>query len=310
MTDALSQITKYTYDEVGNRLTQTDANLHTTTSGYDWLGRRIKRTLPLGMSETSTYDLAGNLQSKTDFNGKTTTYTYGALNRLMTKSPDPTPSQPVVRFTYNYNATGQRLSIIDASGTTTYAYDQRDWLLQKVAPAGTLTYLTYMYDAAGNLASIRFSNTRGTSVNYAYDALNRLATVADNRLASGTTSYTYDNAGNLQSYLYPNGVQSAYAYNALNRLTNLTLSKGNSPASYAYTLGAAGSERGGRAPGELHLRCALPVDGRNHCRRCGQWHDRVHVRRGGQSSHPELHGRSGSGQLHLRRQRPLAAGYV
>jgi RHS repeat-associated protein len=246
VTDALSQLTKYTYDEVGNRLTQTDANLHTATFAYDRLGRRIKRTLPLGMSETSIYDLAGNLQSKTDFNGKTTTYTYDALNRLSTKTPDPSLSQPMVHFTYS--ATGQRLSMMDVSGTTNYAYDQRDRLLQKVAPAGTLTYT---YDAAGNPASIRSSNTGGTSVNYAYDALNRLVTVTDNRLASGTTSYTYDNAGNLQSYLYPNGVQSAYTYNALNRLANLTLSKGGTLASYTYTLGAAGNrtavaELGGR----------------------------------------------------------------
>jgi RHS repeat-associated protein len=244
--DALSQLTGYTYDEVGNRLTQTDANGHSTAFAYDNLGRRILRTLPLGMSETSTYDLAGNLHSKADFNGKTTGYGYDALNRLLTKTPDASLGQPAVH--YSYSATGQRLSMVDASGTTSYTYDLRDRLIQKVTPEGTLTYT---YDAGGNLLSTRSSNTGGTSVNYAYDTLNRLSTVTDNRLASGTTSYAYDNAGNLQSYLYPNGVQSLHSYDALNRLMNLTLSTGSTIASYGYTLGASGNrtavaELGGR----------------------------------------------------------------
>jgi RHS repeat-associated protein len=47
--------------------------------------------------------------------------------------------------------------------------------------------------------------------------------------------------GNLQSYAYPNAVQTSYTYNSLNRMTNLSIN-GTSTilASYAYTLGAAG----------------------------------------------------------------------
>ena len=70
-------------------------------------------------------------------------------------------------------------------------------------------------------------------------------------MASGTTTYAYDNAGNLQKYLYPNGAQTTYSYNTLNRLTNVTIAKGGTLASYAYQLGAAGNrtqvtELGGR----------------------------------------------------------------
>ena len=250
VTDALSHLTKYAYDEVGNRISQTDANNHTTTFAYDRLGRRISRTLPLGMSESMTYDASGNLVSKTDFNGKTTTYAYDLENRLMSKTPDASFAAPAV--TFSYTASGQRSSMTDASGTTSYTYDLRDRLTQKATPEGTLAYT---YDAAGNLASIRSSNANGTSVNYAHDALNRLASVQDNRLASGTTTYSYDNVGNLQSYAYPNGVQTAYTYNTLNRLTNLAINSGTTAlASYAYQLGLAGnrtqvSELGGRTVG-------------------------------------------------------------
>jgi RHS repeat-associated protein len=247
VTDAIGQITEYGYDEVSNRISQTDANNHTTTFGYDKLGRRTKRTLPLGMAETSTYDLASNLKTKTDFNGKITTYVYDPLNHLTSKTPDSSFGEPTVSFAYT--ATGQRQTMTDASGTTTYAYDLRDRLIQKATPQGTLTY---GYDVAGNLTSIQSSNAGGTSINYVYDQLNRLSTVTDNRSASGTTTYTYDNASNPQSYVYPNGVQSTYTYSQLNRLTNLAVGKGTSTlASYGYTLGPAGNrtavaEFGGR----------------------------------------------------------------
>ena len=197
------------YDEVGSRISQTDAKGHTTTFAYDKLGRRTKRTLPLGMSETFTYNTAGSLASKTDFNGKTTGYTYDSANRLLTKVPDASLSEPTVT-------------------------------------------LTYTWDAAGNLLTIRSSNTGGTSVNYAYDALNRLSAATDNRLAAGVTTYTYDATGNLSNYLYPNGVRHTFTYNSLNRLTNLAAAKGASTlASYTYTLGPSGNrtavaELGGR----------------------------------------------------------------
>ena len=41
MKDALGQVTSYEYDEVGNRLSQTDANGHTTQFAYDDLNSRL-----------------------------------------------------------------------------------------------------------------------------------------------------------------------------------------------------------------------------------------------------------------------------
>lgn len=247
VTDALSQITSYTYDEVGNRISQTDANTHTTTFAYDKLGRRTKRTLPLSQSESFTYYDDGSLKTKVDFNGKTTTYQYDQANRLLSKTPDASFNASPISFTYTNS--GQRLSMTDPSGITGYTYDSRDRLTKKVTPQGTLTYT---YDTAGNLGSMRSSNTNGTSVDYSYDVLNRLSTVKDNRLTSGTTTYTYDTVGNLQGYLYPNGVQSSYVYDTLNRLKALTIAKTSTTlASYNYMLGAAGNrtqvtELGGR----------------------------------------------------------------
>jgi RHS repeat-associated protein len=236
VSDALGGVTSYSYDEQGNQLTQTDANHHTTTYAYDRMGRRTKRTLPLGMSETYAYNLAGNLTSRTDFRGKTTTFAHDLMNRVVSKTPDASLSAPAINFTYT--ATGQRQTMADASGTTTYTYSTRDRLVSKATPQGTLTYT---HDGAGNIKSIRSSNANGVTVNYNYDELNRLSNVVDNNLSTGTTAYTYDLNGNLESTTYPNAVRTAYTFNSLNRLTNVNGAKGATLANYAYTLGTAGN---------------------------------------------------------------------
>jgi RHS repeat-associated protein len=233
-TGGLNLVTTYGYDQVGNRMSQTDANNHTTTYVYDQLGRRIGRTLPAGQSESYTYDAAGNLKTKIDFNGKTTTYVYDTSNRLLSKTPDPSFNAPAVSFTYTSN--GLRQTMLDVSGTTTYGYDTRNHLTSKQTPFGTLSY---SYDAAGNLLTLKSSNSGGGSDTYTYDQLNRLSTVTD---ASGGTTYAYDAVGNLQNFVYPNGVTHAYSYDTLNRLTQMGASANAAALSnYAYTLGAAGN---------------------------------------------------------------------
>jgi YD repeat-containing protein len=184
----------------------------------------VKRTLPLGQFETYSYNTVGNLQSKTDFNGKTSTYDYDNANRLVSKTPDASyNAQPV---TFTYNALGQRLTMVDASGTTTYTYDGSNRLRTKATPQGTLTC---SYDAASDLTSLSSSNTNGVSTSYSYDALNRMSTVTANSdygpIGNIVTNYTYDALGNLATVLYPNTVQHTYTYNTLNRLTNLAVAK-------------------------------------------------------------------------------------
>jgi YD repeat-containing protein len=236
--DALDNVTAYTYNEVGQQIRQTDAGNRITTYEYDKLGRRTKRTLPLSQFEIYTYDNAGNLFTRADFNGRITTFEYDQLNRLKRKIPDPffvAQGHQVIRF--DYNANGRREKMYDNSGITTYTYDNRDRLISKVTPVGTLTYT---YDDASNLKTVRSANTNGVSVDYSYDTLNRVSSVLDNR-RNKITTYAYDNVGNLQSYIYGNGVRTMHTFDALYRLTNLTSATGDALSSFTYTLGAAGN---------------------------------------------------------------------
>jgi RHS repeat-associated protein len=234
--DPAHNTTVYGYDGNGNLTALTDANTHTTQNGFDGLKQLNQEKLPAGQTQTRTYDAAGNLTSLADYDGRTTTYIYDGLNRLTQRTPDPATGDVAESFTYT--ATGKRATMTDASGTTTYTYDDHDRLAAKATPQGTLSYT---YDPAGNVASMTSSNVNGVSVAYTYDSLNRLATVVDNRLPNGlnTTTYTYDPASNLATVTYPNGLQSSFTYDDLNRVTALN----NGKASYTYTLGPTGNRQ-------------------------------------------------------------------
>ena len=251
--DALGQCTKFGYDDLGNQLSQIDANTHTTSYVYDNAGRRTGRTLPGGQSEGMLYDAAGRVQQRTDFNGTVTQFGYDTVNRLLTRtSSAANAAASSVAFTYTLS--GQRATMTDASGVTTYGYDSRDRLTTKATPQGTLGY---SYDAVSNVTSIASSNANGTSVAYGHDELNRLSQVVEN--ANQTTSYGYDEVGNLQSVVSANGLSHTYGYNALNRLTGLDVASPRGLlASYGYTQ-LRGGQRSGAQENFASVGVAAPL---------------------------------------------------
>ncbi len=229
--DAMGNTTTYAYDEVGNKLTETDANGNTTTWEYDNVGRVVRRILPLSMSEVFTYDANGNVLTKTDFNGDTISYTYDTENRIIQKLyPDSTV------ISYTYTPTGRPLEVTDSRGITSFDYDSRTLLSNVTEPDGRT--ISYTYDELGNRASM--TTTSGTTL-YSYDALHRLENVTGPD--GGITAYTYDNVGNRASVIYPNGAETTYVYNSLNRLTNIENRRSDSTiiSSYSYSLGLTGN---------------------------------------------------------------------
>ncbi len=219
--------TFYGYDPLGNAIALEDAKTHSTLQSFDLLSELTTKKLPDGtLTETRTYDSNGNLASVTHFNSTTTTYSYDQLNRLTQRA---TPGETTVNYTYTQ--TGKRQTMTDASGTTTYTYDSMDRLTHKQTPEGTLNY---SYDAAGNLATMQTADG-AVNVSYTWNSLNLLEQVADSRL--GTTGHAYDNANNVGTVTYPNGVQSTFAYDALNRVTGLS----SQSASYTYQRGPTGN---------------------------------------------------------------------
>jgi len=245
VSNALNQVTSYEYDTAGNEVAQIDALNRTNSFVYDGMGRRIAHTMPGGQTEGFVYDLAGNQIYRTNFNGAVIADQYDTLNRLTNRT-----SINGYQVTYSYSATGQRTNMTDASGTTSYNYDNRDRLISKTLdnPVNNYTILHYLYDANGNLTSLLstysvsgdYAFYGGVTNVYQYDALNRLTNV----LAGGgkAASYSFDLAGNLRAMSYGNGVTNVCQYDPLNRLTNEVwkLNTGTLGTFY-YQLGASGN---------------------------------------------------------------------
>ncbi|HET7293056.1 MAG TPA: Calx-beta domain-containing protein, partial [Vicinamibacteria bacterium] len=233
--DALGQETVYGYDELGNRTLQRDANGHETRFEYDRLGRETARILPDGARETKAYDPAGNLETRTDFMGRSTRYAYDLTNRLVSRSY-PNAAENV---TLTYTASGRRETVTDTRGTTTYGYDLRDRLTSLVQPG--VGSLSFAYDGNGNRTSLTATVGSGSHVtSYGYDDASRLDVVTDP--LGRDYDFGHDANGNRSSLAFPNGTTTAYSYDALNRLTNLTTTGPlGTVQGYAFTLGPSGN---------------------------------------------------------------------
>jgi RHS repeat-associated protein len=233
ITDALNQVTRFTYDPNGNLLTVTDAENHATTYTYDNMDRLKTRkdALPLHPTETYDYDPAGNLTRFVDRKGQQATFQYDALNRR---------TQGIyadATTTFNYDAAGRLFKASDTApnaGTIDFAYDALDQLIQETTGQGTVAY---QYDSLGRRTNMTANGQQ--PVIYQYDPASRLTRVEQGALFA---ALGYDNAGRRTSLGYSNGTTTGYQYDLASRLTNITH---NGPSgiieALTYTYDAAGN---------------------------------------------------------------------
>ncbi len=164
-------ITEYTYDGQDNLTTVKDPKLLTTTYTYNGLGDLKTQVSPDTGTTTFTHDVAGNVLTKADARSVTATYTYDALNRVATIAYPAVSTDPAETVTYTYdtctNGKGRLCTIVDKTGTTTYAYDLKGRVTTKSQIHGGLTQsVGYSYNAAGQLATVTYPS--GRVITYTY----------------------------------------------------------------------------------------------------------------------------------------------
>src|SRR6516165_2657606 len=137
-----------------------------------------------------TYDALGRTTSLTTLDGKTT-YGYDADGQLTSVT---LPNGRVIA--YQYDAAGNRVSVVDSGAETDYRTDNLD----QYTVAGNTTFA---YDADGNLVSK--TDASGTTT-YTYDSENHLTGISG---PNGTWSYAYDGFGNLIGVTH-NGQRTDY----------------------------------------------------------------------------------------------------
>jgi len=120
---------------------------------------------------------------------------------------------------YVYDLNGNRISMIDPTGLTTYNYDELNRLTSITNNEGLTT--TFTYDALGRRTSMTHDN--GVVTTYDYDAASQLLSLVHQLGATTINSftYTYDKVGNRKTKADNNGTAN-YTYDTLNRLVQAT----------------------------------------------------------------------------------------
>ncbi len=218
---------KFSYDGLGRKVSETNANGVITLYSYDNAGNVLavkvkKNENPEEQTlKTATYDLAGRQKTQTDGNGNTTSYEYNSLNKVkkaVTPGDGTIPSNTIV---YQYDLEGNLKFKQDAVGRVNlYDYDNKGRVLaqtQQKADGTEAITLTFRYDRAGNK---RFeTDGNGNTTEYIYDALNR---VTQTKKTVGGTVRTatlgYDRNGNQTTQTDWYGNTAENKYDPLNRL--------------------------------------------------------------------------------------------
>jgi RHS repeat-associated protein len=168
----------YTYDPVGNRLT----DLGSASWSYNTSNELNSRP-----SVTYTYDYNGNTLTMVNSSG-TTSYAWDFENRLTTATLPGSGGT----LTFKYDPFGRRIYKSSSSATSIYAYDG-DNLIEETNSAGTAVA---RYSQGLNIDEPLATLRSGTTSYYQADGLGSLTSLSNSSGALANT-YTYDSFGNL-----------------------------------------------------------------------------------------------------------------
>ncbi len=227
-------ITETEYDGEGRVVKQIDGNKHATEYIRNAVGEVTEVIDPLKRKTKKEYDAAGNLTKLTDPEKRTTTYTYDPVNRLKEITYSDGKTHPI---TYEYDADGDRTSMVDGTGTTTYTYDELDRLTKSEDGHGDK--ISYEYNLDNEQTKITYPNAK--VVTRSYDNDGRLQKVTD--WSSRATTFAYDPDSDLKTTTYPetkgeaeSKTEDAYTYNNADQMTQVKMAKGTlSLAQINYT---------------------------------------------------------------------------
>ena len=278
-TDALGNVTSFTYDGAGNRLTKQDPGGNCaatpktgcTSFTYDAANQLKAITYSDGVTPNVTnitYDSDGQRTGMTDGTG-TSAWAWDSLHRL-TSYTNGNGAQ--VQYAYNlrnlpttitypgslnvtrgYDDAGRFTSVRDwLSNTTTFGYDPNSNLTTETLPSGTGIVDTFTVDAADRLmgiSDVKGGTTTLFAATYTRDNANQVT--SDSSAPSATGSYKYNTLNQVcyagssttSACSSPPSGATAYAYDAGDNLTQMggTQQAFNAADELCWTAAAAGT---------------------------------------------------------------------
>ena len=198
----------YTKDNEGRILSQkfTSGNETTETERtytYDKIGQLVSETDEEGNTTSYTYDKVGNLKTITDPNGNVTKNTYflnGKLYEVTRVNKEDKTKNTVTRYTYD-NRWNVANIFVNGKLKTSYEYDSVGNMTKEHSavelPDGKIQNIDtlYEYDVYGRL--IKTTDPNGNVTENTFDEEGRLTSVKN--ALEETTCYEYDQLGNITS---------------------------------------------------------------------------------------------------------------
>jgi RHS repeat-associated protein len=236
----------------------TDALSEVTSFTYDGAGRVLTETLPDTRVITNTYDSNGNLTSITPASSNEHSFTYNGFDSMSEYLP-PALTGLSVNTTYTYNNDKKLTQITRPDGNTAvYSYDPTTgYLINIVVPSGTYTFTSseQSIDTAESPDSISDSlsysgnqitqdevtnaTTTLGSMSFAYnnDFNMSSSTVTPYSGSSSAINYTYDT----DTLLTAAGSETITSSSTTGQVTNTTLSKVKDTTTYDSNYGEPSS---------------------------------------------------------------------
>ena len=212
--DALGNTLSATYNPSSSALAGfRDANGNLTTYTTDSQGNTTEITAADGSTTQSVPDPNGEIQQLINGNGQAIAYSYNSLGEVTRED-----FGNGVHTDFTYDARGNLLTAADASGTTTFGYNDSaypDQVTSITYPSGL--FINYGYDSEGRLNRV---NQNGYVVNYAYDSSGRLSTVTDSTGAT-IVGYQYNDANQVTRKDMGNGTYTEYTYTLTGQVATL-----------------------------------------------------------------------------------------